>query len=68
MPAEQFILETTGLANPANVMEALSELRDIVQPGLVITVADALDLCHSEGDIAGIRRAQAARADVIILN
>ena len=55
MPAEQFILETTGLANPANVMEALSELRDIVQPGLVITVADALDLCHSEGDIAGIR-------------
>lgn len=34
MPAEQFILETTGLANPANVMEALSELRDIVQPGL----------------------------------
>ena len=68
MPAEQFILETTGLANPANVMEALSELRDIVQPGLVITVADALDLCRSEGDIAGIRRAQAARADVIILN
>lgn len=64
MPAEQFILETTGLANPANVMEALSELRDIVQPGLVITVADALDLCRSEGDIAGIRRAQAARADV----
>ena len=60
MPAEQFILETTGLANPANVMEALSELRDIVQPGLVITVADALDLCRSEGDIAGIRRAQAA--------
>ncbi|MFR4119162.1 MAG: hypothetical protein ACLT2T_10215 [Bilophila wadsworthia] len=34
MPAEQFILETTKLANPANVMEALSELRDIVQPGL----------------------------------
>ena len=68
MPAEQFILETTGLANPANVMDALSELRDIVQPGLVITVADALDLCRSEGDIAGIRRAQAARADVIVLN
>lgn len=34
----------------------------------MITVADALDLCRSEGDIAGIRRAQAARADVIILN
>lgn len=68
MPAEQFILETTGLANPANVMEALSELRDIVQPGLVITVADALDLCGPEGDIAGIRRAQVTRADVIIVN
>lgn len=26
MPAEQFVLETTGLANPANVMEALNGL------------------------------------------
>lgn len=49
-------------------MEALSELCDIVQPSLVITVTGALDLCCSEGDITGIRRTQAIRAGVITLN
>ena len=79
MPAEQFVLETTGLANPANIMEALDGLRDLVVPGLVITVTDALDLCgkmdteeapadgqHPED--SGIRHAQILKADVIILN
>ncbi len=78
MPAEQFVLETTGLANPANIMEALGGLADIVTPGLVITVADALDLCREarkDGtgedtgqEISGIRHAQILKADVIILN
>jgi G3E family GTPase len=76
MPAEQFVLETTGLANPANIMEALVGLSDLVIPGLVITVADALDLCGSmEEDTtgsrpedSGIRHAQLLKADVIILN
>ncbi len=73
MPAEQFVLETTGLANPDNIMEALTGLRDLVVPGLVITVADALDLCgraHEQGhpEESGIRRAQLQKADVIILN
>jgi len=74
MPAEQFVLETTGLANPANIMEALDVLRDLITPGLVITVADALDLCGSAEEKnacpeeAGIRHAQLRKADVIILN
>ncbi len=77
MPAEQFVLETTGLANPANIMDALDGLRDLVVPGLVITVADALDLCGSMDDAdksssrpedSGIRHAQILKADVIILN
>ncbi|WP_295637324.1 GTP-binding protein [uncultured Mailhella sp.] len=73
MPAEQFVLETTGLANPDNIMAALDDLRDLVVPGLVITVADALDLCGREEsdrhpEEAGIRRAQLEKADVIILN
>lgn len=69
MPAEQFILETTGLANPANVMASLAELSDIVQPGLVITVVDALDLARAgDAGLCGIRRAQAERADVLVLN
>ena len=72
MPAEQFVLETTGLANPANIMEELGNLRDLVTPGLVITVADALDLRGpNEGpgkEDTGIRLAQLQKADVIILN
>ena len=75
MPAEQFVLETTGLANPANIMEALGGLSDLVIPGLVITVADSLDLCKAEGtngktnpEDSGIRHAQILKADVIILN
>ena len=75
MPAEQFILETSGVANPANIMDALNDLRDIVTPGLVIAVADALDLCGPEQtenasrpEEAGIRRAQIKKADVVILN
>ncbi len=76
MPAEQFVLETTGLANPANVMEALNGLRDLVAPGLVITVADALDLRGNRAlspdgpglENAGIRHAQIRKADVIIVN
>lgn len=71
MPAEQFILETTGLANPANVLESLGELDDLVLPGLVVTVVDALDLCRGRAEsreIAGVRRAQVERADVLIAN
>ena len=72
MPAEQFVLETTGLANPANIMEELGNLRDLVTPGLVITVADALDLCGRQDgqgkEDTGIRLAQLQKADVIILN
>ncbi len=66
MPAEQFILETTGVADPGNVMDSLRKLRDLVVPGIVITVADALDM--KGRDIAGVRLAQLHRADVIILN
>lgn len=70
MPAEQFILETTGLANPANVLEATVELADLVTPGLVITVVDLLDLCRNRPDLeaSGIRHTQLARADVLICN
>lgn len=71
MPAAQFILETTGLANPANILEALSELDDIVLPGLVVTVVDALALCSGETKTklpGGLRLAQIERADVLVVN
>lgn len=70
-PAEQVILETTGLANPANVLRTLTELADLVQPGLVITVTDALE--WSTGitparNFDGVRLVQIEQADVIIAN
>ncbi|MCQ2444296.1 MAG: GTP-binding protein [Mailhella sp.] len=71
MPAEQFVLETTGVANPSNIMAAMEGLRDLVRPGLVITVADALDLSAGQGGFpadSGVRREQIMRADVVILN
>ncbi|MBO4312110.1 MAG: GTP-binding protein [Desulfovibrionaceae bacterium] len=71
VPAESLILETTGLANPENVYEALAKLRDLVTAGLVITVADSLDLIRHAGaapEEAGVRRTQIEKADVLILN
>lgn len=68
MPAEQFILETTGLANPANILASLGELDDLVLPGMVVTVMDALDLCGAGRDLCGVRLAQAQRADVLVVN
>ncbi len=72
LPAQQFILECSGLANPANVLEAVGQLEDLVQPGLLICMADALNLSQDSDwqneDKGGIRFAQIANADVIILN
>ena len=64
-PAEQIILETTGLANPANVLESMKDLDDLVRPGLIITVADALTW---DASCSGISMAQVEQADVIIAN
>lgn len=72
LSAQQFILETSGLANPVNVLEAVNSLADLVKPGLLISVADALGLhldpSWENPDKGGIRRIQLAKADAIILN
>ena len=54
-----------AMANPANVLASLAELDDLVRPGLVITVADALAW---DSQVDGVRLAQAAQADIIIAN
>jgi G3E family GTPase len=70
MPTEQIILETTGLANPANVLEYLDGLEDLVAPGLVVTVVDACDLGHDGRDfeLDALRLEQIERADALIVN
>ena len=79
LPAHECILETTGLANPEYVLEALEDLSDIAVPGLVITLVDALELApllkaasgtelQKLPEFEGIRKAQIASADVLVLN
>lgn len=70
LPAEQYILETTGVASPSNVMGELMVLNDMVSPGLLITIVDAYDLVvHPERlTEAQCRRNQIESADVIVLN
>ncbi len=66
-PAEQFILETTGLANPDNVLHSLDELKDVINPGLVVTIIDAVNLlAHPEYLKEELRLAQIKRADVLM--
>ena len=78
LPAQQIVLETSGLPHPAPVLEAISELGDMVQPGLVITMVDALDAAlgmyeklkkksswNTESDVL---LAQVECADVLVIN
>ncbi len=66
-PADQIILETTGLANPDNVLHSLDDLKDIVNLGLVVTVVDAINVIeHPEYLKEELRIAQISRADVLI--
>ncbi len=66
-PADQIILETTGLANPDNVLHSLDDLKDIVNLGLVVTVVDAINVIeHPQYLKEELRAAQIDRADVLI--
>ncbi len=68
MPAEQFILETSGVANPDNIMAAMNDLCDLVEPGLVITVADAMALSRGQDKLSGIYLSQVQHADVLVVS
>lgn len=72
-PAEQFILETTGVADPANVEAELLTLNDLVERGLVIALLDSVDLAEhpehwSETADGGARMKQILNADVIVMS
>lgn len=65
-PAEQFILETTGVADPGNVITSLTALNDIVTPGLVITLVDSYDLVTHPLQWDDCHRQQIEAADILI--
>lgn len=75
LPTEQIILETTGVANPGAVADALDELGDMVRPGLRISLVDAvvLDAALAErpsgpSGLSGLMEEQIRRADVLVCN
>ena len=70
LPTEQIILETTGLANPGAVADALENLRDIIRPGLRISLLDSL--AFGEGDAShtpsGLATEQIRQATILVCN
>lgn len=61
------ILETTGVANPLNILAEIDALCDIVAFDSVITIVDALNFEKSTTEFV-IARDQIAAADIIIIN
>jgi G3E family GTPase len=61
------IVETTGLANPLNLLEEMSELEDLVRFDCTLTVVDALNIEPTLSEHA-IAADQIRAADVLMLN
>jgi G3E family GTPase len=64
---DTIILETTGLANPLNLLEEMTELGEVVRFDSTVTLVDALNLDAALAD-SPIAADQIRAADVIVLN
>lgn len=60
------VLETSGLANPLNVLEELPEVADLARPGPVVTVVDALNFAAAAAE-SRVALDQVRAADVVVL-
>jgi G3E family GTPase len=61
------VLETTGLANPANLLQEVDDLEDILEFGSITTVVDAAGAASQLNDFE-VARGQIRLADTILLN
>ncbi|AMK12047.1 CobW family GTP-binding protein [Pseudodesulfovibrio indicus] len=61
------VLETTGLANPANMLSEIADLDDMLEFASVTTVLDAACAPRALAD-HGVARNQVRLADVLLLN
>jgi len=61
------VLETTGLANPANLLQEVDDLEDILEFGSITTVVDAAGGLAQLNDFE-VARSQIRLADTILLN
>jgi len=64
---DTIILETSGLANPLNLLEEMTELGEVVRFDSTVTLVDALNLDAVLAD-SPIAADQIRAADVIVLN
>lgn len=64
---DYIILETSGLANPLNLLEEMAELTEVVRFDSTVTLVDALNLEAALADTP-IAADQIRAADVIVLN
>jgi G3E family GTPase len=64
---DTIILETSGLANPLNLLEDMTELGEVVRFDSTVTLVDALNLDAALAD-SPIAADQIRAADVIVLN
>ncbi|MEW5772428.1 MAG: GTP-binding protein [Thermodesulfobacteriota bacterium] len=60
------VLETSGLANPLNVLDELPEVTDLARPGPVVTVADAVNFWAATAE-SRVALDQVRAADVVVL-
>ncbi|HEU6437277.1 MAG TPA: CobW family GTP-binding protein [Nitratidesulfovibrio sp.] len=61
------VLETSGLANPLNLLGELHEVSDLVTPGAVVTVVDTASFAAALRE-SRVARDQVAAADILVLN
>ena len=64
---EVIILETTGLANPYNLLDELHEIKDLVRFESVCTIVDGKNFIHS-ASYSGIVEEQLKAANKVLLN
>jgi G3E family GTPase len=67
---ERIVIESTGVAQPGDLVETLSEpgLRDSVVLGPLVTVVDAAKFPHLRKVLGEFYTAQIRRADIVLLN
>nr|WP_287413190.1 GTP-binding protein [Pseudodesulfovibrio sp.] len=61
------VLETTGLANPANLLSELADLDDMLDFASVTTVIDAVGASHTLTEFE-VARSQVRLADILLVN
>lgn len=64
---DYIVLETTGLANPYNLLDDLSDLQDLIRFDTVTTLVDACHVVQAMQESAVVRE-QIRAADVMLLN